>query len=379
MKKTLIITLEHPPQVGGIASYVHKFADTLTPENTFVYAPTHKGSEEWDAKQHYTIFRKKPFFPRILWPRWVRMYLHVKKIVKSQGIERIMVHHVLPVGYVAMLIKMFKKVPYVVFSHGTDVAAGTASGWKKRMVSLVSGHADEIVFNSESLKRRFLREFPDFDMKSVILYPCPDDNFLVPPPESVVQDMRSRYALQGKQVILSVGRMVDGKGFPHLLRMIPSLLKRVPHLVWIVIGDGPKKQDMMHAVQKQSLQNVVRFFGSLPHAELKPFYYLADMFALLTHPDEGREEGLGLVFLEAAAAGLPVVAGQSGGVEEAVAHEETGYVFDVNAGLKDIEDSIVKLLNDKEVARTMGQKGQDRIKREFVWNQEVGKLSVWLQ
>jgi len=378
MKKTLIITLEHPPQIGGIASYVHKFADTLTPSNTIVYAPLHVGSDEWDKKQRYLIIRKKPLFPKIFWPRWVRMYFHVRKIVKTQEVERIMVHHVLPVGYVAMLVKWFRKVPYVIFSHGTDVAAGTASSWKKRMVSLVSGHADKIIFNSESLKRRFLREFPDFDTKSLVLYPCPDDLFLSPPDQGAVGGMRAKYALQGKQVMLSIARMVDGKGFPHLLRMIPDLLKRAPHLVWVVIGDGPKKGEMMKVVQEHHLQNVVRFFGTIPHTELRAFYYLADLFTLLTHPDEGKEEGLGLVFLEAAAAGLPVVAGRSGGVEEAVAHGETGYVFDVQTEKKDLGDKIAELLNDSDAARAMGQRGQERIKKDFVWNREVGKLSNWL-
>ncbi|MFH1286661.1 MAG: glycosyltransferase family 4 protein [Candidatus Magasanikbacteria bacterium] len=379
MKKTLIVTLEFPPTVGGIATYVHDMANAMDPSKTIVLTPEHKEQKQFDGRQRYKILRKKLFSPKFIWPRWWKLVRHVKKIVKQEEIELIMVHHVLPAGYAAILRKKFGKIPFLLFSHGTDLVAGTATKWKKRMVTMVSQHADQIVFNSESLKRRFLRVLPQFEEKSLVLYPCPNPSFLQSPDPKELDALKARYALKGKNVILSVSRLAEGKGFPHLLRMMPEVLEKAPHTVWMIVGDGPKKDDLIKQIQEMNLQNVIRFIGETPHKDIKKYYYLADLFVLLTHPDEGREEGLGLVFLEAAAAGLPVVAGRSGGVEEAVKDKETGLVVDLRAQAKDIPAMISELLNNPEELAEVGERAKDRIRSDFVWEYQLNKLKPWLQ
>jgi len=378
MKKILIVTLEYPPQVGGIATYIHDIAMALDPEHVVVLAPEIPGSHVWDSKQPHTIVRKKLLFPKFIWPRWIRLVWYVLRTINREGIEVLMIHHVLPVGYAGIVAKVIKKVPFLLFSHGTDLVAGTATKWKRKMVKKVSSRAEQIVFNSESLKRRYLRVLPQFESTSLVLYPCPDVDFLEAPPSDQVETLRDQYALRGKKVLLSVGRMVDGKGFPHLARHIPDLLKKVPHLVWLIIGDGPKRKTLDNFVRHNKLQNIVRFVGSVDHKEIKPFFYLADVFALFTHPDDGLEEGLGLVFLEAAASGLPAVAGRSGGVEEAVLHEETGYVYDVRIQTAQMLEKIVQLLNNKENATAIGVAARERVKKEFVWGVELRKLDQWI-
>lgn len=379
MKKTLIITLEYPPTVGGIATYVHDLANALDPAQTIVLAPLHKDQKAWDAGVRYTIIRKKLLFPKWMWPRWLLLVHAVRQMVKTHGVELILVQHVLPVGYAA--IRMQKKfgIPFLLFSHGTDLVAGTRTAWKKRMVTRVAKAAEQIIFNSESLKRRFLQTLPQFEAVSTVLYPCPDSEFFEPAPQEEIETLRRQYALQGKHVILSVSRLTDGKGFPHLIRMMPELLQRVPHLVWIIVGDGDKRDNIMHEIQKRNLQNVTRFIGEIPHAALKKFYYLADLFVLLTHPDEGREEGLGLVFLEAAAAGLPAVAGKSGGVEEAVLHAETGIVVDLFKGDQAIITAIADLFSHESYRKQLGLQAQTRIKSDFLWEHQMKRIERWIK
>lgn len=380
MKKTLLITLEHPPDVGGIATYVHQFASALPSEDIIVYAPAVENSKVIDRQFPYKVIRKNPFFPRFIWPRWLRLFFQVRKIVKQEKIEVILLHHVLPVGYVAWLIRKLSRVPYIVFSHGTDVLLATQTKWKTRMTKKVLGTAEQIVFNSESLKRRLLHVFPDFDQKSLVLYPCPEEIFFTPSSEDTLKKLKEQYALQGKRVLLTVSRFVDGKGIPHLIRVMPFILKRYPHVVWMLVGDGPKKDFIIEQIQKNNLQNIVRFLGEIPHRDLVPLYHLADVFTLLTHPDQGREEGLGLVFLEAAAAALPVVAGKSGGVDEAVVDGETGILVDVyqDPGQK-IADSIVNLLENQSYADKLGKAGQQRMRETFQWQKQIAKLDQWLQ
>lgn len=378
MKKTLIITLEYPPQVGGIATYVHDLADALDPKQTIVLAPWHAESAAWDSQRKYRVVRRKLLFPFFIWPRWIKLCWIVSRLVKKEGIELIMIHHVLPVGYAGVLMRMLKKVPFLIFSHGTDLIAGTHTAWKRAMVARVAQRAEQIIFNSESLKRRFLRVLPQFEKSSMVLYPCPEATFLTPPKEEELTQLREQYALEGKQVMLSVSRLDEGKGFPHLIRIMPDILQYAPNLVWVIVGDGPKWRATLEMIYKNELQNVIRYVGMVPHEMLKPYYYLADLFVLLTHPDDGKEEGLGLVFLEAAAAGLPVVAGKSGGVEEAVIHGQTGLVFDVHQQLPDITKALIELLGNKEHAKQLGKAAQDRIQKDFQWQRQIELLKPWI-
>ncbi|PIT86669.1 MAG: hypothetical protein COU33_01875 [Candidatus Magasanikbacteria bacterium CG10_big_fil_rev_8_21_14_0_10_43_6] len=378
MKRTLIISLEYPPTIGGIATYVDQLCTSFPKESVLLLAPPHKEQKTWDATRPYKVIRKNPYFPVFLWPRWVRLYFQVRKIVKEYHIEMIHVHHVLPVGYVAWLMQRWHDVPYIIFSHGTDIAAAAAKRWKRRMASMVSKKATHIFTNSENLRLRLVNRFPELSDLTTVLYPCPDTDYFMPPSKEVIQQLKSKYALEGKKVLLSVSRLDDGKGFPHLIRVLPNILQRFPSLVWFIVGDGPKKSEVVALIQKYNLQNIVRFVGKVPHAELKQYYHLADIFVLLTHPDNGKEEGLGLVFLEAATAGLPIVAGRSGGVEEAVLDKQTGLIVDIRQDPQSIVDSVVTLLEDPAYAATLGNAGQERIRKEFQWDHQVQNIQEWL-
>lgn len=384
MKKILLITLEHPPTVGGIATYCHDLALALAHDQVVVLAPagrdryaTEEGKLAWDKEQPYKIIRKKLLWPKFIWPRWLRLVWTVWQIRKQEKIEIIFVQQVLPVGYVAVLMKKFFKVTFLLFSHGTDLLAPQRRGWKKKMVRLVSRRAEQIIFNSESLKRRYLRVLPEFGNKSLVLYPCPDPEFLEPPAPAELGRLKTQYALEGKQVLLSVSRLDEGKGFPHLINALPKILVHNPHLVWFIIGDGPKRDIITKLIRERNLQNVVRFVGEVSHPNLHPYYYLADLFVLLTHPDEGREEGLGLVFLEASAAGLPIVAGRSGGVEEAVLDGQTGLIVEATNGAQVIE-AIAGLLERPADAKQLGKNARARITKDFVWGEQVAKLAPWI-
>lgn len=377
MKKILIITLEFPPHLGGIATYVRYFSESLLNNEVVILAPKYHGDKEYDKTLKVKVIRKNPYFPRFFWPRWLRLFWQVLWIARREKIDIIYLHHVLPTGYVAWLIKKIKKIPYLIFSHGTDIEMGTKSPWKRKMLRFVCKEAEQVIFNSESLRQRLLKILPEFENKSTVLYPCPEKMFYENPLPEELDKLRTQYALNGKKVMVTIARMEEGKGYPHLLRVFQKLLDRIPNLVWVIIGDGPKKEWFIKEMQKKNLQNTIRFIGEMSHTELKKYYHLADLFVLLTHPDEGHEEGLGLVFLEAAACGIPVVAGKSGGVEEAVLNGETGIVVDIFKGDKIIIDSIVDLLQNKEFSARLGQQARERMKAGFQWEQQLKVIEKW--
>ena len=138
MSKILIITLEYPPQIGGVASYVNNFSSHLLSESVVVYAPKMKGDKEFDSNNSYKTIRKNPYF--LLWPRWLRMIWQIFFIIRREKIEKIYLHHVLPVGYIGIVIKKLLKVPFIVFLHGTDLEKAMENSFKRNSVAIYRKH-----------------------------------------------------------------------------------------------------------------------------------------------------------------------------------------------------------------------------------------------
>jgi phosphatidylinositol alpha-1,6-mannosyltransferase len=375
MKKILIITLEFPPTIGGIATFADSMAEALG-ERAIVLAPEADGAAGHDAPHRYAVIRKKLLFPSFVWPRWLRLVLCVRAIVKKEPVGAIVVHHALPSGYAARIAQVLWGIPFAVFYHGTDVHKGTASSWKRRMLGMVSGKARMNFFDSAFLRSRFLERVPGVrEEQCRVFAPAPEPMFFTKPDARRVEAARAAYALHGKKVLLSVGRLAEGKGYPHLLRVFAALVKHMPNLVWVIAGDGPKREELAKLTEEQSLQYAVRFLGAVPRAELPVLYALADVFALLTHPDEGREEGYGFVFAEAAAAGVPVVAGRGGGVAEAVIDRETGLVVDARIPAQ-VEAACMKLFTDRSEALRMAAQARARVQTSPGWDALAANIHI---
>jgi phosphatidylinositol alpha-1,6-mannosyltransferase len=244
---------------------------------------------------------------------------------------------------------------------------------KKNKIRKVCAEAERIVVNSKFLQHQFEINFEDLAHKTTVMYPCPDAIFLEPAPAAELKKLKSQLALEGKKVIITVARMSEGKGFPHLIRLLPKILEKVPNLVWLIIGDGPKKNEIITSIQKKLSAKCDSIYrpGSIRAAT--KFYQIADLFVLLTHPDETMQEAWGTSFVEAAASGIPSVAGRSGGVEEAVENMVTGLVVDLYQD-QSIVSAIADLLKETEYAKKMGAAGKERVSKEFTWEKQLEKL-----
>lgn len=369
MKRTLIITLEYPPQIGGIATYISGYSKHLGGD-AFIWAPKNK-----EAKEEQNVFRGEPYF-LLFWPRWFKLFFQIRKIVKQENIEIIHVHHVLPVGYVARLIQKLYKTPYLVFLHGTDVQMAVRTKRKKKLYLKILKKAEKVIVNSEYLKSQVIKDAQKLENKIVIVNPCPSDKFLQMP-NADLEKLRTELALGGKKVVLTVSRIAEGKGHSLFLQDLPEIIKEVPNVIWLVAGSGEKSEVFWQIVCEKNLQNFVRFLGNVPNGELQKYYNLADIFLLLTHKDKERDlqEGFGLVFLEAGATGLPSVAGISGGVEEAVLNNQTGFVVDAYDDIS-VKSAVVKLLQDETLAKTFGKNAKNRVEQEFTWPKQLKKLDM---
>ncbi|OGH95018.1 MAG: hypothetical protein A2538_05030 [Candidatus Magasanikbacteria bacterium RIFOXYD2_FULL_41_14] len=369
MKKILILTSDYPPQIGGIASYIYNFA-AHWPGEVAIYAPRVAGDKQFDDQNSWKVYRRKQSW--WLWPRWLRALFQVWRIVRQDRPDEIQLHQVLPLGYVGWFVKKIAKIPFVVVLHGTDLELAWQKKLKRKWLSFVLKTADKIVVNSKFLKNKLeqrLEKLPPV----VVFYPCPGDQFFKKVAPAEIEAERRRLAIVGKQVILSVARFTEGKGFPHLLHLLPEILKDIPNLVWLIIGAGPKEKLIREMVEKNSLQNVVRFLGPIAYNDLPRYYQLADAFVLLTHKDDSSEEGWGTVFLEASASGLPVVAGRVGGVEETVKDLQTGILVDVYQP-QAVVRTIIDLLSQLSYAKNLGDHGRMWVEQELSWDKQINKL-----
>ena len=346
MKNILILTPDYLPKVSGVATCVNHFVKSLPAKNTVVLTT------------------------KSCWKIW--------RAIKKFKIDILFVHDAWKFGCRARLMKKLFQKPFLVFSHGADIRTASASKFKLARLWRVARDSEQVIVDSEFLKKHWLHFLPQLENKIRVVYPSTDPDFFQTPVAEEIEKMRHEYALNGKVVILTVSSLTEGKGIPHMLRLMPEILKSVPNLVWVLVGDGPKKQFVIEMIQKNNLQNVVRFLGAKPHDEIKKFYYLADLFVLLTHPDEGKEEGVGMVFLEAAACGLPVVAGKSGGVPEAVHDGETGVLADIYRGDELLIRQITDLLKNPERLKQLGSQAKLRVQYDFSSEIQLAKIKQWL-
>jgi phosphatidylinositol alpha-1,6-mannosyltransferase len=191
--------------------------------------------------------------------------------------------------------------------------------------------------------------------------------------------MRQRLGLTGRPVVLCVSRMVPRKGQDTLLRAWPQVRAAAARAaggpVLLLVGDGPYRAELGRLAGRLGVADSVVFTGPVSWQDLPGYYDAGDVFAM---PCRTRRhgldvEGLGIVYLEASAAGLPVIGGDSGGAPDAILHGESGYVVpggDVPA----VAARLTELLADPAAAAAMGEKGMAWVEREWRWELVAGRL-----
>jgi len=382
MKRTLLVTIDFPPQVGGVANYWGNLAQHMGADNFVVLAPEEDNSLEFDMKQNYLIYRKNLFYKhKWIWPKWLLLLFQTYKICKQEKIEKVIVTHILPCGTVAYIIKKLLGIPYLVSMHGLDIAYASFSLRKKRLCKKILNCAEILIVNSNYTKELICKKLNYCPTTKVrVIYPCPN---ITATGQNVdqekIQQVEARRGLTEKKTILTVGRLVKRKAHDQVIKALPKVIEQVSNAYYAIVGSGAELKNLQELVSSLGLEERVHFHVDMQNYELPLFYGLCDIFVMPARIlSDGDVEGFGIVYLEANSFGMPVIAGNCGGAPEAVLHEQTGLVVDPE-NEDQIADAIIELLQNPKKEKELGQKGKQRVEEEFVWQKQAEKLRAVLE
>ncbi|MFZ5364044.1 MAG: glycosyltransferase family 4 protein [Patescibacteria group bacterium] len=369
MKKLLIATIEFPPQKGGIANYLAGLAGALPQDRVAILAPQFRGSENFYSRQSYKIYRRK-MFAKILWPRWLPIVWHLWRTARREKAEVILVGQVLPVGTAVMILNKIFKIPYFVSCHGMDILTAAENPQKKKLMIKILEQATGVVANSEFTKNELIK-LGVAENKITIVHPCPSSGDGIAPEK--LSEIKNRLGLADKKIILTVGRLVERKGYDKVIEALSKILEKVPNAIYVIIGDGPEKENLKSQISNLKLENDVLLLGGVSEEKKNAFYQLCDVFAMTPRQIDADVEGFGTVYLEANSFGKPVVAGRSGGIAEAVVDGVTGIIV-APENIDQISEAVIKILSDENLAKNLGEEGKKRVEKEFIWEEQVEKL-----
>lgn len=269
-------------------------------------------------------------------------------------------------GFLGLQLQRWFKLPFVVYAHGNEILAAIDSDWDKPRLSLKKAAC---VMAASRFTAGLLQE-AGVTPEAIEIIPlgCDIDKFRPRPP-----NLGLRRKLLGDRargpVILTVANLVERKGHDMVIRSLPAVCQRVPDATYLIVGSGPFKERLEELAAELGVRDRVIFAGRVPDDELPDVYAMCDVFAM---PSRARMaahdvEGFGLVYLEAGACAKPVLAGRSGGIEDAVIDGFTGLIVDPS-DTRDIGQALIRLLTDSELRRRLGQQGRDRVEKERTWS-----------
>ncbi len=364
--KHLLVTNDFPPKVGGIQSYLWELWRRLDPASFTVLTTPYEGAEAFDADQPFRVVRSREpvLLPHPLLAR------RIDALAEETGTDLVVLDPALPVG----LLGPHLARPYGVVLHGAEVTVPGRLPAANLLLRRVLRGARLVIaagrYPAAEGERAAGRSLP-----VVHVPPGVDVSRFHPLGAEARAAARARLGLPEGRLVLSVSRLVPRKGMDVLIRAAAQLAPSRSDLTVAIAGAG-RDEDRLRRLAAE-LGAPVHFCGRVPDEDLPALYGCADVFAMLCRNRwRGLEqEGFGIVFLEAAAAGVPAVAGESGGAAEAVAAGETGLVVDPPTSVEATTSALAELLDDEDRRRAMGEAARRRAEKEFAYEVLAARLA----
>jgi phosphatidyl-myo-inositol dimannoside synthase len=376
MTKVLIVTNDYPPRRGGIQSFVHALSLRLPPDEVVVYAPAWAGAAEFDAAQPFPVIRH----PGSLMLPVPSVGSRACALLAEHGCDRVVFGAAAPLGLLAPRLRAAGARRVIGLTHGHEAGWAALPG-ARSLLRRIGDDVDILTYLAEYFRVRLARGLSaDAARRMVRLAPGVDPAEFRPGAGG--PRIRREFGIAPKRpVVVCVSRMVRRKGQDTLINAWPAVRARAPgDPLLMLVGDGPDKTSLQRLAVRLGVSDSILFTGPVARADLPACYDAGTVFAMPCRTRRGGldVEGLGIVYLEAAATGLPVIAGDSGGAPDAVLDGETGYVVP-GTDVRALADRLTELLSDPAGAAAMGDKGRSWIDREWTWDRVAERLKLILE
>lgn len=380
--KTFLLTDEFPPLQTGIARLMGELARRYPRGELLVSTGQHRDSLEVDGRFTGSAIDRLPIPTRglkslaglLFWSR------RVATLARQHKPGFAWADSVRPSAYPAKWAHERVGLRYGVLVHGGDVLAELHrihhSRLARRTVKALFASASAVVANSQWTREQaqtVLRELgldPQAEHVKVVPLGADPEHFR---PGVDTREVKARYRLNGGPWVLTVARLEDYKGVDTALKAIAQLRQAGTEVNYLVVGAGKRGRAYKKLAEELKIADQVRFVGNVPDTELPALYNAAMAYVGLTRKDSGRVEGFGIALAEASACGLPVIAGRSGGVAEAVKDGETGLIVDPE-DTDAAAHAVTRLLDDQLLARRLGQAGRKAVETQYNWDRVIRDL-----
>ncbi len=375
-KKVLLVTNDLGPRAGGIETFVLGLIEGLPKDSLIIYTSSQKGDKAFDAqlleKFGAVVIRDRA---KMLLPT-PRITRKAVKILKQQQIKNVWFGAAAPLALMAGKLRSAGASNIVALTHGHEVWWAKIPILKSMLKKIIKD-VDHLGYLGDFTKGE-IAKISNQPQKFLQIAPGIDTQHFAP--KSARGDLIEKYRLDGRRVIVSVGRLVHRKGQDELVKAMPKILEQFPDAILLFVGEGPIKQMLFNSAKQLGVLPKVVFAGRVSHHDLPDYICLGEIFAMPVRSRfSGLEvEGLGIVYLEASACGLPVIVGNSGGAVDAVLDKKTGLLVD---GTKSdqIADAICELLANPERAKQMGAAGRDWVIKNWQlssWSEKFNKVLI---
>ena len=362
--KFLLITEEFPPFKGGIANYYGNLVNFWPLGESLAVLNNNRG-ELRRSGRHLS---------------WWPAFSALKRKIKLGKIDYVLVGQILPYGTVAYISSFFNKKPYAVFLHGLDLSLALSGPRKKILARLILSRATKIICANSHVARIVQDNFSFHGAtkdKVAVVNPGVVSGAPYVSSETLI-DLRKVHGLEGKTVLLTVGRLVKRKGVDQVIKLLEAMPDdQAEKFVYFVAGTGPAETELKSMVSNKQRGNI-RFLGEISDKEKWEMYRLCDIFVMPARDIDGDYEGFGIAYLEANICGKPVIAGRSGGVSDAVEDGVNGIMVDPE-DLEQISQAIIRLAGDEKLRDFLGEEGRKRAIKKFSWEALALRLSKSLR
>jgi phosphatidylinositol alpha-1,6-mannosyltransferase len=375
-KNILVITNDFGPRTGGIETFVIGLLERIVDCNVIVFTSqqgdTSEYDQQWLKKFGVQVIRDRS---RILLPS-VRVAKRAKEIAQSHNVEVLVFGAAAPLALMAPRLRKAGIKKIIALTHGHEV-------WWARIFPFnlamrrIGNSVDHLTYLGEFTRQAISRSLSQKSIDSMVkIAPGIDTSHFSPQADAIHR--RTELGLEGKKIIVSVGRLVHRKGQDKLIEAFPTIVREIPNAHLLIVGEGPYRTHLEKLVERLSLKENVTFVGRIFYDDLPSYLSASDVFVM---PSRSRffgleVEGLGIVYLEASACAIPVVAGISGGAPDAVQEGITGLCVD-GTNAAQIAEAVIHICSDSKRAAKMGLAGRNWIIEKWrweIWSKEFNTL-----